>query len=340
MKSSIRLSLALLVSTLVLQVPKPAEATTNVSIGNVTLGTKSGSQLGRDPLTTYPILNYCVTFKTDSQAMDYGFEVIDSNGVRPPFGSAFSSLFLFVPDPDWNSGSTLGPRTVCNSTTLENNKSYTIRAWLSSGSYATRGTWALPPSSTPTSASYVYTPTNLTPTTIPTTSPTNSSSDPNELTKECPPAFPISIESNGQVRCLTKDQYCTSDQNGLDAQPNIQCDEASVATSPSIASLLRPKCTATLISRQGGRASIQLSSNELKNTKNRFDVQRIGTWFIMGSTTFTPRGIAVLSTRSSVINTPGSYTIRAVSKGKTTCEGVLILRKKLALRGPALPAKP
>lgn len=335
-----RVTLGTLLITVSNSLPQPVMATTNVSIGSVTLGTKSGSQLGRDPQTAYPTLTYCITYQTDNQAMDYGFEVIDSNGVRPPFGSAFSSLFVFVPDPDWNSGSTLGPRTICNSTAIENNKSYTIRAWLSSGRYATRGTWVLPPSSASTSASYVYTPTNSTSSTISTTSPTNSSSDPDELTKKCPTAFPISVESNGQVRCLTKDQYCTSVQNGLDAQLNIQCDEASVATSPSIASPLKPKCTATLISQQGGRASIQLSSIGLKNTKNRFDVQRFGTWFIMGSATFSRRGTVVLSTRSSVINTPDRYTIRAVNRGRTVCEGVLVVRKKLALRGPALPAKP
>ena len=343
MKSSIRLSLALLVSALVLQVPKPAEATTNVSIGNVTLGTKTGSQLGRDPLTTYTSLNYCVTFKTDSQAMDYGFEVIDSNGVRPPFGSAFSSFFLFVPDPDWNSGSTLGPRTVCNSTTLENNKSYTIRAWLTSGTYATRGTWVLPPTSAPTAASYEYTPktsTTSTTSSVPKTNTTNPNADSGEISGECPTEFPVRVEANGQYNCLSVDQYCATDQKSAGSQQNIQCQKKSEISNPANSSLTKRQCTAVLISRRGGVAKIQVESEARKIMRSRFDVLLQCTWFVMGSATLTQKCLAIFTTSTPVINAPGAYTIRAVSKGRIQCEGVLNLRRRLTLRGPVIPTKP
>jgi len=331
MKSSIRLSLALLVSALVLQVPKPAEATTNVSIGNVTLGTKSGSQLGRDPLATYPSLSYCVTFKTDSQAMDYGFEVIDSNGVRPPFGSAFSSFFLFVPDPDWNKGSTLGPRTVCNSTTLENNKSYTIRA-VNKGQVLCEGILNL--------RTYEYTPKSATSSSVPATNTTTPNADSGEISGECPTEFPVRVEANGQYSCLSVDQYCATDQKGSASQQKTQCQKGSETSTPTSSSQTKPLCTANIISRRGGKAKIQFSSEAGKSKKSRLDVQRQGTWFVMGSVTFTQKGLAIFTTSTPVINEPGAYTIRAVNKGQVLCEGILNLRRRLTLRGPVIPTKP
>ncbi|MFM1761526.1 MAG: hypothetical protein RL478_1136 [Actinomycetota bacterium] len=339
MKLLVRFIVVLLVSAPVFLAAKPTEAATNVSIGNVTLGTKSGSQIGRDPLTTYPTLTYCITYTTDNQAMDYGFEVIDSTGTRPPFGSAFSSFFIFVPDPYWNSGSTLGPQTKCNSTTLENNKGYTIRAWLSSGSYATRGTWALPPSSAPTAASYAYTPNISTTSDPPNTTARNPSSDTDEISEECPTEFPLRIETNGEYSCLNKDQNCGTVQSITGSQPSIQCQKTTEVTSPAKLPSTNPSCTAIITSRRGGKATFRLTSNLGKAKKVRFDVQRQGTWFVMGSATFTRKGAVIFTTRTPVINDPGTYIIRVVNNSRVMCEGVLNIRMRLSLRGPVLPAK-
>lgn len=318
----------------------PASAQATASIGNVSIGTRSGSQVGRDSEATVPTLSYCVTFTTDDQAMDYGYEVIDATGSRPPFGSAFLSAFVFVPDREWSTGSTLPPRTTCTTTTIENGKSYTIRAWVTSGSYDTRGSWAVSGSTAPTAASYSFVPPVSGSTTAPTTTSTTlPSSGSGGSSSGCPSSLPVRVESGGKTGCVSLEQQCATNPAWSDPARNLRCPSATGSTDRPALQGSSKSCSVRISSRRSNRVTLRFTTPLPRTTAlHRFDVQRLDQWFVLGSAKHSRSGVALVSTTTQIMNERGAYRVRVVRGRRVICEGTLTVRKPLTLRGPARPA--
>lgn len=313
----------------------PVQASSAATIGSVVIGTRSGAEVGLSSQVSLPTISFCITFTTTDQAMDYGYEVVDALGARPPYGSAFSSAFTFVPTPDWNSGKTLPPRVVCNTTTLERDKSYTVRAWVTSGPYESRGSWALSSSAAPLAATYIYSPTNIT-TTISGSTTVPSSGGSGSGGSQCPSSLPVRIAVGGASTCISLQQQCASNPNWSDVTKGLKCP--GTPASPSETSTTTPACSAVLFTPMKGRVRIRfVSSLTMPSTSVRFDVQRGSRWYSLATGRFSTRRVATVSTSTAAINGPREYRFRAVRARTILCTGSLVVPTRLNLKGAMRP---
>ena len=330
----------------------PAQASSAASIGSVTTGTRPGSDVGRSSTASLPTLRYCITFTTTDQAMDYGYEVIDALGARPPFGSAHSSFFVLVPAADWATGSRMTPRVVCNTTTLETGKSYTVRAWATSGLLDDRGTWAISGPSAPTLASYNYSTVSVTTTTTPTESGSNRTSNPSSGgsssspttvgsasngqrgTISCPASAPVLTQVGGNTYCVPLDTYCASNPGWSDSSRGLFCPTRVITPASNPAGVARYTCNSSISSQRDGRATIKVSTDKsLARRTVEMHVFRAGAWFVLGTSKVTRAGSAFVSTESPIINAKRTYKTRLVQGSEAICEGLLTVRSTMRLRG-------
>lgn len=347
-----------LVATLVLSFASPAHATTAVTIGSVTTGTRPGSDVGRNTLTTVPTLRYCITYTTTDQAMDYGYEVIDASGVRPPFGSSYSSFFVFVPASDWAAGSKMTPRIVCNTTTLETGKSYTVRAWATSGLLENRGAWAITGPTAPTLASYSHSTAIVTTTTIaagmgsgsnsnPSSPGSGNSSSPSTTVNpaaqgagvSCPASAPVVATIGASTYCVPLETYCASNPGWSDPIRGLSCPTRFAAPGSGLTRGNVVACNSVISSQRLGRATIKVTTSKvLAKSTIQLHVFRSGTWFVLGTGKVTKAGNALVVTESPIINAKRSYKIRAVQTSRIVCEGSLTVPTTMRLRGTPKPA--
>lgn len=365
-----------MVAALVLSFASTAHATTTVTIGSVTTGTRPGSDVGRNTLTTVPTLRYCITYTTTDQAMDYGYEVIDASGVRPPFGSSYSGFFVFVPASDWAAGSKMTPRIVCNTTTLETGKSYTVRAWATSGLLENRGAWAITGPTAPTLASYSHSTAIVTTTTTaagmgsgsnsnpsspgggssssPSTTVSNpsspggsSSSSPSTTFNpaaqgggvSCPASAPVVATISGSTYCVPLETYCASNPGWSDPIRGLSCPTRIAAPGSGLTGENVVACNSVISSQRLGRATIIVTTSKiLAKSTIQLHVFRSGTWFVLGIGKVTKAGNALVVTESPIINAKRSYKIRAVQMSRIVCEGSLTVPTTMRLRGIPKPA--
>lgn len=320
---------------------RSASALNRASIGSVVIGSRAGSTVGLDSQVVLPTLGYCVSYSTDEQAMDFGHEVVDSLGIRPPYGGAFSSAFVFVPQSNWDAGETLPTRTVCNTITLERDKAYTIRAWVTSGSLETRGTWAISGSSAPTAATYTYAPVAVTTTTTTTTAvaTTNSGeSGSGSTNSQCPSSLPIRAEVNGKTTCVSLQQQCSANPSWSDPTRNLSClsPEGGITTSTGFG--IPKTCNASISTRKLHRVTLSfVATNSLGGAMARFEVERVGRWFVLGVARPPQKSPIKVVTTTQVLNDRGTYRVRITRRGEALCEGLLVVRRTMRLRGVARP---
>lgn len=333
----------------------PVQAASTAAIGSVTTGTRPGSDVGRNSTATLPTLRYCITYTTTDQAMDYGYEVVDALGARPPFGSAYSSFFVFVPSADWAAGSRMAPRVVCNTTTLESGKSYTVRAWATSGLLDDRGTWAITGPSAPTLASYSYSTASVTTTTVLAGSGSSRSSNPSASGGgansaptttagsipsgqrggiSCPASAPVVAQVGGNTYCVPLDTYCASNPGWSDSSRGLFCPAQVTTPVSNSARGAMPTCNSSVSSQREGRATIKVSVNKsLARSSVEMHVFRSGTWFVLGASKVTRAGSALVNTESPIINAKRTYKTRLVQGSRVVCEGLLTVRSTMRLRG-------
>lgn len=317
-------------------------AAATASIGSISAGTRPGAEVGRGS-ATMPTLRYCVTYTTTDQARDFGYEVLDASGVRPPFGSSFTRQFEFVPGPDWTAGGRLTPKTLCNTVTLEPGRTYTIRAWITSGPFDTRGSWALTPASAPTAATFDHstasgtatTSTTTTATTTPTRAPSSGGSD-STTTVSCPPTSPIRTVVNGSPVCVPVDIFCRSNPGWTDATLGVTCPRNPTSTGPGSGTAAVPVCTATVSTQRSGAVTIRVATTPgLARQRVRVEVFAARAWHVLGTARITKQGIANVSTDSRVINAKKTYLLRTTQGSNVMCAGSLTVPARLNLRGAA-----
>lgn len=338
----------------------PVQAASTASIGSVTVGTRPGSDVGRNSTATLPTLRYCITYTTTDQAMDYGYEVIDALGARPPFGSAYSNFFVFVPAADWASGSRMTPRIVCNTTTLEPGKSYTVRAWATSGLLDERGSWAVTGPSAPTLATYSYSTASVTTTTVSSGSGASRTSNPSSPGGGssaaptttlgtapdgqrggvvCPASAPVAAQVGSNTYCVPLDTYCASNPGWSDSSRGLFCPTRVITPGSRSARAALFTCNSTVSSQQKGRATIKVTVDKsLARSTVEMHAFRSGKWFILGDGKVTRSGNALVNTESPIINVKRSYRIRLVQNSQAVCEGVLTVTSTMRLRGVPRPA--
>lgn len=333
------ISLILVVGTMFFD-GRSASALNSASIGSIVIGTRAGSTVGLDSQVVLPTLGYCVSYSTDEQAMDFGHEVVDSLGNRPPYGGAFSSAFVFVPQSNWDAGETLPTRTVCNTVTLERGKAYTIRAWVTSGSLETRGTWAISGSSAPTAASYTYVPSDVSTTTTTTSvASTNSGGSGSGSTNtQCPSSLPIRAQVNGKTTCVSLQQQCSANPTWSDPSRGLSCSspEGGITTPTGVGTT--KTCNASISTRRPDRVTLSfVATTSLGGAMARFEVERVGRWFVLGIARPPRSGPMKVVTTTQVLNERGTYRVRITRRGKALCAGLLSVRRAMRLRGVARP---
>ena len=319
--------------------PTTAAASASATIGSISTGTRPGAEVGRES-ATMPTLRYCVTYTTTDQARDFGYEVLDAAGVRPPFGSSFTRQFEFVPGPDFAAGGRLTPKTLCNTVTLEPGRTYTVRAWITSGPFDTRGAWALPPASAPTAATLDHSTASgaTTTTTTAPSRPSSSSDSDGTVTITCPPTSPIRTVANGSPVCVPVDIYCRSNPGWSDASIGVTCPRNPGATGPTFGSgaPASPTCTATITTQRAGSATLRLTTTSaLARQRVQVEVFTARAWHVLGTARITRSGVTSVSTNSRVINTKKTYRLRATQGAKVVCTGSLTVPVRLNLRGAA-----
>jgi len=335
-----RLGVVVATALLANLLPSPFVATVRAAatatIGSISTGTRPGAEVGRDS-ATMPTLRYCVTYTTTDQARDFGYEVLDASGVRPPFGSSFTRQFEFVPGPDWTAGGRLSPKTLCNTVTLEPGRTYTIRAWITSGPFDTRGSWALTPASAPTAATFHHS-TASGPTTTTTTAPSRPSSGESDTTTSvaCPPTSPIRTVANGSPVCVPVDIFCRSNPGWTDATLGVTCPRNPASTGPGSGTAAVRVCTATVSTQRSGAVTIRVATTAgLARQRVQVEVFAARAWHVLGTARITKQGIANVSTNSRVINAKKTYRLRATQGSNVMCAGSLTVPARLNLRGAA-----
>ena len=327
----------LLVSTTLSVASPSAQATAGATIGSISTGTRPGSEVG-SATPTLPTLQFCVTYTTTDQARDYGYEVTDGAGVRPPFGSSYTRQFDFVPPAEWAAGARLTPKTLCNKVTLEPGRTYTVRAWVTSGPFETRGSWALTPAAAPTAASYIHVTAGSGPTAT-TTPPSDSGSSGSGggggggATVTCPPSAPVRVTVGGSVSCVSLEIYCRANPGWSDTTRGLRCPGATGAPGAGSPAAV---CNAVASTPKAGRSALRISgATALARQTVQFEVLNAKRWYVLGSTRIRKSGVAVLSTDSRVINAKKTYRIRATQGSRVVCTGSLTVPVRLNLRGTA-----
>ena len=338
-------SLTSLVGALLVPAPAIADGTATATIGSLSTGTRPGAEVGRD-LTTLPTLRYCVTYTSHDQARNFGYEVLDASGVRPPFGSTFTQQLDFVPNPNWSAGERLTPKTLCNTVTLEPGRTYTVRAWITSGPFDTRGSWSLTPGSAPTAATFDHSTVSGSITTTTTTvapSPPPSSAESNSTpTVTCPPTSPIRTVVNGSPVCVPVDIFCRSNPGWSDAKLGVTCPRNPVSPGQGSAGsgvTGIPNCSAVTTAARAGRTSLRLTTTAaLARQRVQVEVLSARRWYSLGTKRITKVGVAIVSTNSRILNPRNSYRLRATQGSRVLCTGTLTIPVRLNLRGAATPA--
>lgn len=336
-------ALTSLVGVIPAPVPASADATATATIGSISTGTRPGAEVGRN-VATLPTLRYCVTYTSGDQARDYGYEVLDAAGVRPPFGSAFTRQFEFVPGPDWTAGGRLAPKTLCNTVTLEPGRTYTVRAWITSGPFDTRGSWSLTPASAPTAATFDHSTVSgsTTTTTTAPSRPSSSGESDSTTTVTCPPTSPIRTVVNGSPVCVPVDIFCRSNPGWSDAKLGVTCPRNPVSPgqgSDGSGANGMPSCSAVTTPARAGRTSLRLTTTgALARQRVQVEVQSARRWYRLGTARITKSGVAIVSTDSRILNPRNSYRLRATQGSRVVCAGTLTIPTRLNLRGAATPA--
>lgn len=333
-------ALAALLGVLPAPVPATADTSATATIGSISTGSRPGAEVGRDA-ASLPTLRYCVTYASGDQARDFGYEVLDAAGVRPPFGSSFTRQFEFVPGPDWSAGGRLAPKTLCNTVTLEPGRTYTVRAWITSGPFDTRGSWSLTPASAPTAATFDHSTVSGSTTTTTTTAPSRPSSGESDSTTTvtCPPTSPIRTTVSGSPVCVPVDIFCRSNPGWSDAKLGVTCPRSPISPGQGGGTTAVPTCTATASAQRAGTAAIRIVTTAgLARQRVQVEVFSSRTWYRLGTVRITRGGIGSLPTDSRVINARKTYRIRATQDSRIVCAGTLTIPVRLNLRGAVIPA--
>jgi hypothetical protein len=200
-------SVALALSSVFMFVPI-AQASSSAVIDSISVTTRPGSDFGKTDGIPIVILNYCVTWTTDDQAIDFYVEVTDSSGARPPYGNAYQGSNVYVSDVTYAAGGRPWQR-YCMDTGLEYSKTYTIRAYSLSGPLSTRGVWANQSQVVRESYSYTTSAAPAPPTTTTTTTTTPPTTTTSATSPTTTSGLSISIEPT-TTSSLAQDSSATS----------------------------------------------------------------------------------------------------------------------------------